>query len=700
MNFWKNFKIAFKRYKIFILIIFVFVGITLWLEFNIFDFSFLSLSQKNALLFFLFQLNLICILVLLYFIFRYLFKIFWEIQVRKISKSIKLKLFAIYFISIIFPSLILILGSFFFFKKTLDYWFKEFFEEKVISQFMKAEDYYKETERYLLIKGQEIVKQYISQADELKSKDLREKYRYFSDLDSIEIYKFSGELYKKTYSSEIPGKLGIPPSILERFKIEKNPLTQISIVSSKALVRVFIPCKDKYGNEWILATGKVLNLQKFAESGTFPEKKYFKVFKKFLLMAGISVLLLIIFVSIWVGNKIGRNLTEPLRNLVLATQKVSQKDYQIEEIPLSSISEDELGILINSFKEMVKKLKEYEEELKQYNEYLISILNYLPVGVLILDSNFQIKFFNENFKKFLENYKFNNIGDLFNYLNLFNLLSSVELESPFYKVFEFSKEKKEIFLGLTLLKLNLFREENFMVILENLEEKENLKRLSIWKEVAIRIAHEIKNPLTPIKLSIERLRRKLEENLDGEAKEVLLKTTEVIEKYIEELKKLATDFYYFSKKPALKLEKGSLLENLIEVINLYEFAYPEVKFNIQANDDGECLFDKFHFKRVWINLIDNSIKAMQEKGEISIFLNRENGEIIIKMLDTGEGIPEEISTNIAEGDLIKLKEFGTGLIMAYSVVKLHQGSFIVERNNPSGTVITIKIPCFSEPRKA
>ncbi|PMP98015.1 MAG: hypothetical protein C0169_01090, partial [Thermodesulfobacterium geofontis] len=82
------------------------------------------------------------------------------------------------------------------------------------------------------------------------------------------------------------------------------------------------------------------------------------------------------------------------------------------------------------------------------------------------------------------------------------------------------------------------------------------------------------------------------------------------------------------------------------------------------------------------------------------FLNRENGEIIIKMLDTGEGIPEEISTNIAEGDLIKLKEFGTGLIMAYSVVKLHQGSFIVERNNPSGTVITIKIPCFSEPRKA
>jgi two-component system nitrogen regulation sensor histidine kinase NtrY len=334
--------------------------------------------------------------------------------------------------------------------------------------------------------------------------------------------------------------------------------------------------------------------------------------------------------------------------------------------------------------------------LKRYNEYLISILNQLPVGILILDSNFKIKFLNENLKKFLEIYEFKNIEELLNYLDLFNLLHTVDLESPFYKIFEFTVGEKEIFLGLTLLKLNLFREENFMVILENLEEKENLKRLSIWKEVAIKIAHEIKNPLTPIKLSIERLRKRLGENLEDSAKEILFKTTETIEKYVEELRKLATNFYYFSKKPSLNLEKGSLLENIIEAINLYELAYPEVKFHIQADDDGECIFDKFHFKRVWINLIDNSIKAMQEKGEIKIFLSRENGEVIVKMIDTGKGIPEDIKANIAEGDLIKLKEFGMGLIIAYSVVKLHKGIFQVERNNPSGTIITIKIPCVSE----
>ncbi|MDF2954369.1 MAG: Signal transduction histidine kinase NtrY [Thermodesulfobacterium sp.] len=692
MSFWKGIKTFFKKYKILIFVLF-FIGITLWLEFNIFDFSFLSLSQKNVFLFLLFQLNLIFILVLLYFIFRYLFKIFWEIQPRRISKSIKIKLFATYFISIIFPSLILILGSFFFFKKTLDYWLKEFFEEKVISQFMKAEDYYKETERYLLVKGQEIIKNYISKAEELKSKDLREKYRYFSSLDSIEIYNYFGERYKRTYSSEIPGKLGIPPSILEKLKTDKTPVTQTSIIGSKALVRVFIPCKDKYGNKWILATGKVLNLQKFAESESFPEKKYFKIFKKFLLMAGASILLLIIFVGIWVGSKIGRNLTEPLRNLVLATQKISQKDYHIEEIPLTTFSEDEIGILMKSFKEMVEKLKEYEEEMKRYNEYLISILNHLPVGILILNQDFQIRYLNESLKKFLQTYGFNSIEELLGHLDFFNLIHTVDLDTPFYRVFEFSKEAKEVFLGVTVLKLNLFREENLMAIIENLEEKENLKRLSIWKEVAVRIAHEIKNPLTPIKLSVERLRRKLEKSLEGETKEVLLKTTEVIEKYVEELKKLATDFYYFSKKPVLNFERGNLLENLIEVVNLYEIAYPDVKFSIQADDDGECIFDKFHFKRLWINLIDNSIKAMQEKGKIEIFLKRADGHIVVKVVDSGKGIQEDIAKSIADGDLIKLKEFGTGLVMAYSIVKLHKGTFQIGKNFPSGTSITIEIPC-------
>ena len=263
---------------------------------------------------------------------------------------------------------------------------------------------------------------------------------------------------------------------------------------------------------------------------------------------------------------------------------------------------------------------------------------------------------------------------------------------PFYKSFELTKNDKEIFLGITVIKLES-KELEFMFIIENLEEKENLKKLSLWKEVALRIAHEIKNPLTPIKLSVERLKKQLEKNLEGEKKEILLKTTYTIEKYIEELKKLATDFYYFSKKPPLNLEKWNLLESLIEVIDLYEFAYPKIKFNIRAEDDAECFFDKFQFKRIWINLIDNCIKAMNGEGIIDILINRKNNEVIIEIKDTGEGISEEIQEKIAKGDIIKLKELGTGLIMVYSIIKLHHGTFQVKKNHPKGTHFIITFPC-------
>ncbi len=692
MRFWGYFKTFLKKIRFFLFLLPVIVSFV-WLEFKVFDFSFLSLSQKNVLLFLLFQLNLIFILVLLYFIFRYLFKIFWEIKVKKISKSIKIKFFATYFLSIIFPSIILVLGSFFFFKKTLDYWLKEFFREKFIAQLVKAEDYYKEIEQELLIKGQNIIKKYISRTTKIRSKVLRERYRYFSGLDSIEVYTYSGELYKKTYSSKIDHKLGIPPSILEKLRTEKIPVTQVSTINSGILIRVFIPCKDKKGREFILATGKVFHIELISGKSSFPEKKYFKIFKKFLMLAGFSVLLLVIFIGIWVGSKIGKNLTEPLHNLVLATQKISQKDFQIEDLPLTGISEDELGLLIKSFKDMAKKLKEYEEELKRYNEYLISILNHLPIGVLILNMQYEVKYLNQSLKELFKTYGFKNPEEFLEFLEISSILKSVDLEEPFYKTFDFTKNEKEIILGITIIKLKFFKEPEFMLIVENLEEKEKLKRLSLWKEVALRIAHEIKNPLTPIKLSVERLRRQLERSLEGREKEVLLKTTGTIEKYVEELRKLATDFYYFSRKPALNLEKGSLLESLLEVIDLYEFAYPKVKFDIKAEDEAECLFDKFQFKRVWINLIDNCIKAMNEEGEIEIFLVREGRSVIIEIADNGEGIPEDIQEKIEKGELIKLKEIGTGLLMVYSIIQLHHGTFKIEKNKPRGTRFIIVLPC-------
>ncbi|NPA38924.1 MAG: HAMP domain-containing protein [Thermodesulfobacteria bacterium] len=685
-----------KKLAFFIFFIPVIIAL-FWLEFNIFNFSFLSLSQKNILLFLLFQLNLIFILVLLYFIFKYLFKIFWEIKVKKISKSIKTKLFATYFISIVFPSIILVLGSFFFFKKTIDYWLKSYLRTKFISQVIKTEDLYKEVEQELFVKGEKIVQSYISKTDfrHIKASILRKKYRYFSGLDSIEVYTYSGKRYVWTASPFFLPKtpMGIPPSVLDKLKNENLPASQVLPLENGIFVRVFIPCKTKDGKAVILATGKVIPLDFLPGKKNYPEKKYLKLFKKFLMLAGFSVLLLVIFIGIWVGSKIGRNLTEPLHNLVLATQKLSKKEFSVEESLLASMSEDEIGILIRSFKEMTQKLKEYEEELRSYGDYLNSLLNHLPVGVLILSEDFRVKYLNFWLRDFLIHYQFKTPEEFLKVLDIAELINSIDLDEPFYRTYEFVKEDKRGIVGITIIKLIGYREKEFMIVVESLEEKERLKRLSLWKEVAARIAHEIKNPLTPIKLSVERLKKQLESELPEEKKRILERTTSTVEKYVEELRRLAVDFYYFSKKPTLSLEKAKMLETIIEAISLYELAYPDVKFNIKAEDDGECCFDPFQFKRVWINLIDNSIKAMREKGEINIFLTREGKNLVMEFSDTGEGIPEDIIEKIDKGEIFKLKEVGTGLIMVYTIVQLHRGSFKIEKNSPKGTKFIITIPC-------
>ncbi|AIH03382.1 sensor histidine kinase [Thermodesulfobacterium commune] len=680
-----------KRHKIFLGLLIV-LTISLWVEFNLFDLSLFSTSQKNLFLFFLFQINLILILLLLYFIFRYVIKIFYEIQIKKVSKSLKVKLFFIYFISIVFPSVVLVLGSFFFFKKTLDYWLKEFFEERVLTVLLKPEDYIKDIERDLLSKGQQIITDYLSQTEEIKSSVLRERYRYFMRVDSIEVFDWQGNLKKRTYSSEISQKIGIAPSFLERLKASKIPLSEISLVNSSPYLRVFIPFYDSKGQPLILAIGKFLRLEEFSGEKELVEKRYFRTFKQFLMTAGALVLLLVVFVGVWVGSKLGRNLTEPLQNLVIAAQKISKKDFNLEELKGLTPLDDEVGRLVEAFNEMTKKIKEYEEEVQNYNRYLLSVLDHLPVGILVLTPDLTVKFSNQSLNHLLKHYEVKSPQDLIDKLNLPALLSQIDLTNPFYTTLSWSTEQKEFSLGITLLKLEFLKTHEYLLIVENLEEKERLKRLSFWKEVALRVSHEIKNPLTPIKLSVERLKRQLEKTLEGEKKEVLLRTTNIIEKYIEELRKLATDFHYFTKKPELNLEKGTLLESLLEVISLYEIAYPEVKFRLKVEDEGECWFDKFQLKRVWVNLFDNSIKAMQEKGELSISLAREEGWVILKIEDTGEGVPQEVVEKINQGDLLSLKDLGTGLIMVYSIIDLHKGTINFYRKKDKGTSIVIKIP--------
>lgn len=679
-----------KRVIPFVLLVFF-----LLIQYFLYESNFWGGVQKNTLLFLLLQIDLLILLFLLYLLFRYLFSIFWEIRAKRVSKSLKYKLVAVYFLSITFPALILILGSFFFLKKGLDYWFEEYSSIQLATHLLREEDYFKKEEADLLMKAYKIRDEYISQVETIKSKDLRERYRYFLNLDSIEIYTLQGELFKKTYSSEITSKPGIPPSLIEALLKTKKPQVQMQQVHSSLLLRVFILVNDLRGNFYILSVGKIVDPQ-FLRAPHEERQSLHKQITYFVILSFLIVLFLVLFLGVWVGNKLGKRLTEPIQGLILATQKISQRDYSLEEITWQGLQEDELATLIKSFKQMAEEIKRYEETLRKYNEYLGGVLNALPVGILILRENTEPFFLNQTLKNWLSSMGYESPALFVERLALKDYLQSLDISKGFYKVFTLKEKDRDLSFGITFMNLELPGERLFLMILENLEEKKTLERLSLWREVAVKIAHEIKNPLTPIKLSIERLKKRLYEELPPDKKDLLEKTVTVVNTYIEELRKLAQDFYYLSQRPLFERREFDLLKNLEEVLELYKLAYPEVAIEVYTEAQEREAFmikgDYFQMKRVWINLLDNSLRAMDYKGKIEIRFSSTPKEVRVIYRDHGPGLDEEVSEAFNKGNLEELQKLGTGLLIIKGMVELNGGKIEVERNPQEGTRFYLTFP--------
>ncbi|MFN3505433.1 MAG: sensor histidine kinase, partial [Caldimicrobium sp.] len=322
------------------------------------------------------------------------------------------------------------------------------------------------------------------------------------------------------------------------------------------------------------------------------------------------------------------------------------------------------------------------------------VLNSLPVGIIIYKSNLEVLFLNENLKKFLKEQNFEGVQSLTEVFGIESFFQNLGVKDKHYQVLSIERGDKEVSVGITYMKLERFGEPLLLLIIENLEEKELLKRLSLWREVAVKLAHEIKNPLTPIRLSIERLMKRIHHELTPESKKLLEQTVSIIVKYVEELRKLALDFYYISQRPYFEKTQVHLIENFIEVIELYKMAYPEINFIVEKAEDREILIqgDPFQLKRVWINLIENSIKAMKEKGDIEIVFWEEGQRIYINYQDRGEGMNDELIDAFNTGDFSKLQRVGTGLLIIKGVIELHKGKIWAERSLQGGTKFTIELP--------
>jgi two-component system nitrogen regulation sensor histidine kinase NtrY len=254
---------------------------------------------------------------------------------------------------------------------------------------------------------------------------------------------------------------------------------------------------------------------------------------------------------------------------------------------------------------------------------------------------------------------------------------------------------KYIRASLTTLKDQARKTEGFVIAFDDITYIVRAERLATWREAAKKLTHEIKNPLTPIMLSAERIRRRLLPNSHDQEKEVLENTTSVIIQSVNDIKGIVNELTKLTHSVQSKTMED--LNSIVdETVLLYEHLYQNLTLTCEKNALPPFLVDRDGLKRAIINIITNSIKAIgNNRGAIKITTRHDSdkGFNIIEIADTGKGIPNEEKSKIFDPYFTKdANGMGLGLAIVHSIILEHHGRIHVEDNYPRGTKFIIELP--------
>jgi two-component system nitrogen regulation sensor histidine kinase NtrY len=692
----------------------------------------------NLLIFAILDINIILILIVFFFIVRHVVKLFFEDRPDLLGKRLRTKL-VIAFVSLsLVPTILLFWVSFQFLKTSLGYWFNIKIERALDESINLGQTYYQTRMSQVVMMGNNILwlvdrecgmdgMEEAPGCVENAAGLLIKEYKMDVPLNSILMTDNNGEVKFLNFWPPLDAHPDIPKDIIKRVVDSGEVITQGIDVDKGMYIMASLPIKDPLGNVIsVLSVGSLIpkNMSRSLEEirqgyeGYRQLLLYQTPIKGALLATLFLITLLIIFVSIWFGFRIAKGITEPVRKLTEATQRVAHGDLDFILQPHGS---DELNSLLSAFNAMTEDLKEArgraEEasgklkksytELEQRGRYIEIILQNVAAGVISIDRRGVITTINKSAEEILSLSAKDMIGR--SYMDILNKAQQeefeqvrMELESPsrktIYRPVRIVSGGKLLHLiaNFTVLRDQEDRSQGVVVVFEDLTELEKIQRIAAWREVARRVAHEVKNPLTPIQLSAQRLRKRCMDKLDEDARKVFDGCTNTIIQQVEELKHLVNEFSSFARMPAPRFERVSLHEIIDGLLVMYRESQPHVKFSLMAEKNfPEIMLDKEQIKRALINMLDNAVTSMPEGGETTIELSRDMDKNQIRMViaDTGEGIPAEEKSLIFEPYFSRKKGgTGLGLPIVNSIVSDHNGRIEVEDNDGKGTRFIIFLP--------
>jgi two-component system nitrogen regulation sensor histidine kinase NtrY len=345
-------------------------------------------------------------------------------------------------------------------------------------------------------------------------------------------------------------------------------------------------------------------------------------------------------------------------------------------------------------------------ELDRRRAYIETVVETIAAGLLSIDKNGLITTFNPSGERILgltaDRFHGRSANDVFKELKL-DLFQTVYDRMLFDQrdtlAFEGQMEIDGRFLTIGLHGSRMKDEANkdlgIVLVFEDLTELIKAQKVAAWQEVARRVAHEIKNPLTPIQLSAQRLRKKyFEKSSDFDA--IFDESTSVIVNEVTSLKHMVDEFSKFARLPTPQMARQSLHEVINDVTILYRGAHKDVDLIVELDDDLPVLnFDREQLKRVMVNLLDNAIQAMQQKGRVwlSTKYDTKRRLAVVSVADEGPGIaPEDREKLFVPYFTRKKTGTGLGLAIVRRIITDHEGQIHASQNQPKGAVFTFELP--------
>jgi nitrogen fixation/metabolism regulation signal transduction histidine kinase len=430
-------------------------------------------------------------------------------------------------------------------------------------------------------------------------------------------------------------------------------------------------------------------------------------------MALSIIWLLSVLSAIWLAFVAARKLVAPINDLVEGTKAVAAGDYE-RQLALSG--SDELGFLLRSFNTMTRKIARSRAVAEQsqrmeavQKNYLESVLEQLTSGVLTIDSSGHIKSSNAAACSIFEIE-----NDAFNELNIEDVARARPMMAPFFEVVQShlshaGEWQEELMLvvqggrkilrvrGTTLLSQADDQQEQVIVV-DDLTELIQAQKESAWSEMARRLAHEIKNPLTPIQLSAERLQRKLSGEVSAEKQLMLDRYTHTIVQQVEAMKSMVNAFTEYARSPHPVSQRVDLNAMLEEIAVLYHQDHTEVTIELKLDASiPEIEVDNVRLRQLVHNLIKNSLETLEGKGWIRLrtaCVNKSGRRWLeFTVEDSGKGIAAEVAQNLFE-PYVTTKNSGSGLGLAIvqKIVDEHGGSVRVGRARLGGAKFTVLLP--------